>query len=136
MIKDIEIKKLPSEIEICGMIKKPVRGITEEGETIYEEDIQVELKNVGKKCLSFVDCNLSYRNERDEFIGCDSDGSLSLVKPNETLFVSIPMLAPENTSKKVLEVTVLAAESIFSKYISWVLLGVVTIFWIYQNYFT
>ncbi|WP_444907149.1 hypothetical protein ACJJIR_01990 [Microbulbifer sp. SSSA008] len=134
MNKDIEIKKLPPEIKVCGMAIKPVRGVTEEGKTIYEEDMQIELKNIGGKALSFVDCNLSYYDAQGEFIGCDSDGSLSLVKPNESVFVSIPMLSPSNTSKKLLEVSIQTAEGIFSKYISWVFLAGALVFLVYQNY--
>ncbi|MFT5521386.1 MAG: hypothetical protein ACI9IA_001987 [Enterobacterales bacterium] len=134
MNKEIQIKKVPSRIKILGMTAKSVRGITEDGKTIYESNLQLELKNIGKRPLSFVECTLSYHSESNEFLGFDSDGSFSIIKPEDIFYISIPALHPDGVFSKYLDITADVSQSAFTRYISWVLLGSVTLFWVYQNY--
>lgn len=134
MHSDIKIKKIASNVEICGIATKPVRGITEDGKTIYENNLQLELKNSGRKPLSFIDCTLSYRGEDNEFLGSDSDGSLSTTAPNERFIISIPAFIPEGVVSKELEITSEVAQSKLQKYGPWAFIAVVSIFWLIQEY--
>ena len=111
MHSDINISKCHKNIKIEGMVTKPVRGVTDEGTTIYEDNLQLELKNVGKKSISFIDCTISYRDKNNKFIGSDSDGTFDELKPNENCIISIPFFIPDNTIKKELDITAQFKES-------------------------
>ena len=59
MRSDINIIKTHKDLKVEGMVTKPVRGVTDEGPTIYEDNLQLELKNIGKKPISFIECTIS-----------------------------------------------------------------------------
>ena len=123
MSSEIEVVKVPDEIKIEGMAIKPVRGITEEGKTIYEDNLQLELRNIGKLPFSFIDCTISYRNNIGKFIGSDSDGTFDELNPNDTCIISIPFFVPVLTVKKELKITIQHKESSLSKFFLWFIAG-------------
>ena len=102
----IKIIKIHKDLKVEGMVTKPVTSVTDEGEIIYEDNLQLELKNIGKKPISFIDCTISYRNNNGDFIGSDSDGTFDELKPNNSCISSMPFFIPENTVKKDLEIKV------------------------------
>ena len=134
MHSDIEIKKLSSNVNILGMATKPVRGITKEGTTVYEDNLQIDLQNVGKKSLSFIDCTISYRAQDNKFLGSDSDGSFDELKPGESCVISIPVFIPQGTVKTELKITSDEAQSNLMRYGSLVFLGAITLFWVIKEF--
>lgn len=134
MHADIVIKKLSSNVNILGMATKPVRGITEEGTTVYEDNHQIDLQNKGKKSLSFIDCTILYRGQDHKFLGSDSDGSFDELKPGESCVISIPAFIPEGTAKTELKITSDEVQSNLMRYGSWVFLGAITVFWVVQEF--
>lgn len=135
MSSDINIEEVPKNIQIKGIVTKPVRGITDEGKTIYEENLQLKLLNSGKKSISYIDCTLSYSSSKGEFLGGDSDGTLDVLKPNHSCLISIPMYIPKETNKKILTITSTEVEGVFTKYGSWALIIFAILTWLITKFY-
>jgi len=125
---DIKVDKIPDGINVDDMVVKSVRGVTADGITIFEDELQLRIQNKGTKTYSMLDCNIEYRNSKNKFIGFDSDGIINELKPNENCLVSVPLVIPEGTKSKNLTIKVFEAESYFSKYGKWgILVGFIVV---------
>lgn len=125
---DIKIGAVAKGLVVESILIKPTRGVTEEGITIYEDNLQLKLKNTGKQTFSDIDCKVEYQSSANTFLGYDSDGTFKEVKPNDYCFISIPLVIPDNTTHKRLTITADEAENVFTRYGSWALLGLSIIF--------
>ena len=96
MDAEFVIGKVPKVIKIERIHASPVSGVTDDGEEVVEDNLHLELRNVGKKTLSFIDCTISYKDKKGATLGKDSDGSFDECKPKETYKFSIPFFVPED----------------------------------------
>jgi hypothetical protein len=124
----IKVDKIPDEVNVEDMVVKSVRGVTADGITIFEDELQLRIHNKGTKTYSMLDCNVEYRNSNNKFLGFDSDGFFNDLKPNENCLVSVPLVVPEGTESKNLTIKVFEAENYFSKYGKWgILVGLIVV---------
>lgn len=119
MDAEFVIGKVPKVIKIERIHASPVSGVTDDGEEVVEDNLHLELRNVGKKTLSFIDCTISYKDKKGATLGKDSDGSFDECKPKETYKFSIPFFVPEETVTKTLDIIVTQKESTLERIFIW-----------------
>jgi len=137
MRTDLEVADVVEGIEIESMVTKPVRGVTEDGKTIEEDNLQLKLRNNGKGVFTFIDCNLEYLDIDGSNLGFDSDGTFSDLKPNNSCLISIPMIVPRNTKSKKLVITG-ESKHVYQKYMSWFQMSLIVallVFIVYERFF-
>lgn len=96
---DIEIADVVKGVAVESMTTKSIRGVTEDGVTIYEDDLQLKLKNVGKRSFSEIDCKVECSGSGDAFLGFDESGVFKEIKPGQHCLISVPLIIPKNTKK-------------------------------------
>lgn len=103
---DIKIGKVPEDIEIEKMYVSPVEVESDEGDSIIEDNLHLEVRNIGRKTISFLDCKIKYLGRSGKEIGSDSDGTFDLIKTNEMYEISVPFFTPPDTMEHKLDITI------------------------------
>ena len=135
MSTDFFLGKVPTDLTIESMSTELVKGTTDEGEVIYEENLLLVLRNNGKKAVSYIDCTIYYKDHNGSKIGQDSDGSFDICKPNETYKLSIPFFVPDNTESKQVDITINYKQSMLEVVLIWlvVLSALYSLIWILRE---
>ncbi|MFC1684755.1 hypothetical protein ACFL0R_04705 [Pseudomonadota bacterium] len=100
---DIKVGKVPEDIGIESMYVSPIEFESDEGESIREDNLHLVIRNIGRKTISFLDCEIIHMNHSGKEVGSDSDGTFDLIKPNGIYEISVPFFTPPDTTEQGFE---------------------------------
>lgn len=103
MYPKVEVSSVFLSLTIERIIDKEIRGKDDNNEFIYETDLQIKLVNTSTSKIVDIECKLEYLSQSDKFLGFDDAVSFSIVKPLESVLLSIPIQEPEDVFKRIID---------------------------------